>query len=81
LYWIGRASAFSGLGIFQFAFAAMVGLCVPLFSLSQKKLCANAAGFFTTIVSPTRAQVTRDTNMQHGWSITTSAGLRFVSAG
>src|SRR5262245_9335954 len=80
LYSIAPDSATSGPNL-KLPLAGMFGLCAPLFAVTQKKLCGNAAGFFTTIVSPTRAHVTRSTNMQHGWSITTSAGFRFASPG
>src|SRR5437764_13398517 len=81
LYWIGGASFTSAAGIFHASIFGTVTLCAPLLALSQKKLCATGAEFFTTIVSPTRATVTRLTNMQHGWSIITSAALRLASSG
>src|SRR5581483_9415413 len=81
LYWIAPVSATSGCGIFQLCPAGTVWLYSALLLLVQKKLCGTGAGFLTTIVSPTRAVVMWPENMQHGWSMTTSAGFRLASAG
>src|SRR5581483_4698962 len=88
LYWIGvlsgtsfHGSAAPGAFITHFSIFGTVWLYSPLLVLLQKKLCGTGAEFLTTMVSPTRAQVTRGVNMQHGWSITTSAGLRLASSG
>src|SRR5437763_102325 len=69
LYSIAPLSATSGCGIFQLCPAGTVWLYSPLLELVQKKLCGTGAGFFTTIVSPTRAVVAWVENMQHGWSV------------
>ena len=54
------------LGIRHSPFAGTLALCSPLLALDQKKLWTTGAGFFTTMASPIRAQVTRSTNMQQG---------------
>ena len=76
LYWIGGLSGDKRLRHLPLVHLAAWSRCTRRCCRWSRRSCAaTGAEFFTTIVSPTRATVTRLTNMQHGWSMTHLGGL------